>query len=341
MTVFSVLDLIPLNATQTPKEALADSHALVQRADALGYGRYWVAEHHNSGAIASTAPAVALAYLGTGTERIRLGSGGVMLPNHSPLVIAEQFALLEAMYPGRIDVGLGRAPGTDPITARALRRDMSRETVDRYPSDVLELAGYLGDVHEQVDPELFKKLRAAAEVPNTPEIWLLGSSLYSAELAGVLGMAYSYANHFAMNGNPVQALDHYRENFRPSAALAEPKAMVSASVLVADSIEEGRRLDLPTRVFKYQLFAGEIGPTLTPEDAKTFSERVVNGDLWKRAAGSQHVGPADLVADGLKRLVQVTGADELIMQPNGYDFATREHSLVELAREFGLGSATE
>jgi luciferase family oxidoreductase group 1 len=298
-----------------------------------------VAEHHNSGAIASTSPAVALAHLGEGTSRIRLGSGGVMLPNHSPLVIAEQFALLEGMYPGRVDIGLGRAPGTDPITARALRRDMSRETVDRYPSDVLELAGYLGDVHEEIDAELFTKLRAAADVANVPDIWLLGSSLYSAELAGMLGMAYSYANHFAMNGNAVEALDHYREHFRPSARLSEPKAMVSASVLVADSLDEARRLDLPTRVFKYQLFAGNIGPTMSPDDAATFSQRVVNADIWHRASGSQYVGPADLVADGLRRLVQVTGADELIVQPNGYDLPTRQRSVDDLAAEFELPAA--
>jgi luciferase family oxidoreductase group 1 len=289
--------------------------------------------------IASSATAVLIAHIAARTDTIGLGAGGVMLPNHSPLVIAEQFALLEGMYPGRVDIGLGRAPGTDPITARALRRDMSRETVDRDPTDVLELAGYLGDVHEEIDAELFTKLRAAADVANVPDIWLLGSSLYSAELAGMLGMAYSYANHFAMNGNAVEALDHYREHFRPSARLSEPKAMVSASVLVADSLDEARRLDLPTRVFKYQLFAGNIGPTMSPDDAATFSQRVVNADIWHRASGSQYVGPADLVADGLRRLVQVTGADELIVQPNGYDLPTRQRSVDDLAAEFELPAA--
>lgn len=340
MTKFSVLDLIPVNDSQKVADALQSAKALIEEADRLGYHRYWVAEHHNTEAIASTSPAVSLAYLGSATQRIRLGSGGVMLPNHSPLVIAEQFALLEGMYPDRIDVGLGRAPGTDPITARALRRDMSRETVERYPADVLELAGYLGDVRPQVDAEMFKKLRAAADVEHSPEIWLLGSSLYSAELAGVLGMRFSYANHFAMGQNAVQALNHYRAHFEPSASLAEPCAMVSATMLVADSIEDARALDLPTRVGRYQLMAGKMGRTMSPEDAKDFSEKVVNSELWNRATGSQFVGPVQLVANSIRQLRDQTQADEIMLQPNGYDVATRIHTLAEVAAALELDAAT-
>ncbi|WP_404811349.1 LLM class flavin-dependent oxidoreductase [Gulosibacter chungangensis] len=341
MTKFSVLDLIPVNDSQKVADALQSSKALVEAADRLGYHRYWVAEHHNTEAIASTSPAVSLAYLGSATERIRLGSGGVMLPNHSPLVIAEQFALLEGMYPDRIDVGLGRAPGTDPITARALRRDMSRETVERYPADVLELAGYLGDVRPQVDAEMFRKLRAAADVPHRPEIWLLGSSLYSAELAGVLGMPFSYANHFAMGQNAVQAVNHYRAHFEPSATLAQPRAMVSATMLVADTIEDAQALDLPTRVGRYQLMAGKMGRTMSPEAAKEFSERVVNSELWNRATGSQFVGPVQLVANSIRQLHDQTGAEEIMLQPNGYDVATRIHTITEVAAALELDSAAE
>lgn len=341
MTKFSVLDLIPISASQRVADALQSSKALVEAADRLGYHRYWVAEHHNTEAIASTAPAVALAYLGSATECIRLGSGGVMLPNHSPLVIAEQFALLEGMYPDRVDVGLGRAPGTDPITARALRRDMSREAVNRYPADVLELAGYLGDVRPQLDPETFQKLKAAADLENRPEVWLLGSSLYSAELAGVLGLPFSYANHFAMGQDAIGALAHYREHFEPSAVLEAPRAMVSATMLVADTAADAQYLDLPTRVGRYQLMAGKMGRTMSPADAKVFSESLINSDLWNRATGSQFVGPTELVATSIRRLQEQTGADEVMLQPNGFDIATRIHAVTEIAAALGLGSDAE
>ncbi|MGO1544480.1 MAG: LLM class flavin-dependent oxidoreductase [Gulosibacter sp.] len=337
MTKISVLDLIPVNSDQRVSDALESSRQLIEAADRLGYHRYWVAEHHNTEAIASTSPAVSLAYLGNSTTRIRLGSGGVMLPNHSPLIIAEQFSLLEAMYPDRIDVGLGRAPGTDPITARALRRDMSREAVERYPADVIELAGYLGDEREQIDPEVFRRLRAAADLEHSPEIWLLGSSLYSAELAGALGMPFSYANHFSMGGNAAGALAHYREHFEASSMLDKPRAMVSATVLVADTIEEARRLDLPTRVNRYQLLAGKLGRTMTPDDAKDYSERIVNSDFWNRATGSQFVGPTQLVVNSIRHLMDATEADEIMLQPNGFDVETRIHSLSEIAGALELG----
>ncbi|QUY63215.1 Luciferase [Gulosibacter molinativorax] len=339
MTNFSVLDLIPVNSAQRVADALQSSKELVETSDRLGYHRYWVAEHHNTESIASTSPAVALAYLGSATERIRLGSGGVMLPNHSPLVIAEQFALLEGMYPDRVDVGLGRAPGTDPITARALRRDMSRDAVNRYPADVLELAGYLGDVRPQVDAETFTKLKAAADLEHRPQVWLLGSSLYSAELAGVLGLPFSYANHFAMGNDAVGAVRHYREHFEPSQVLERPLAMVSATVLIADTIEEARYLDLPSRVNRYQLMAGKLGRTMTPEDAKAFSERLINSDLWHRATGSQFVGPTQLVASSIRHLRDQTGADEIMLQPNGFDVATRIHTLTEIAGALELSVA--
>ncbi|SJM67326.1 LLM class flavin-dependent oxidoreductase [Gulosibacter sp. 10] len=336
MTKISVLDLIPVASDQRVPEALASAREFIAAADRLGYHRYWVAEHHNTEAIASTSPAVVLANLGTATERIRLGSGGVMLPNHSPLIVAEQFALLEGMFPGRVDVGLGRAPGTDPITARALRRDMSREAVDRYPSDVIELAGYLGDVREQVDAGIFEKLKAAADLEHRPEIWLLGSSLYSAELAGLLGLPFSYANHFAMGQNAVGALQHYREHFTPSPVLDKPRAMVSATVLVADSLEEARALDLPTRVNRYELMAGKLGRLKSPEEAREFAERVEATEIWHRSSGSQHVGPIQLVANGIRALRDQTGADEIMLQANGHDVATRIRSITEIAEALEL-----
>lgn len=323
MTRVSLLDLIPLAEGQTPAAGLADARELVRAADRLGYHRYWVAEHHNTRAIASTSPAVTLAWLGNGTERIRLGSGGVMLPNHAPLVVAEQFALLEAMYPGRIDLGLGRAPGTDPITAAALRRDTSHEAVNRYPADVLEIMALLGERRPQVEAERMQRLRAAAEVPHTPEFWLLGSSLYSAELAGVLGLPYAYAHHFAMSGDALAAAAHYRRHFTPSPTLDAPQFMISASVLVADTHQEALRLDVPQRVSRYQLIAGKLDKMLSPEDAAEFAGKVEGHDLWRRARGNQYVGTADVVRRGLERLVDQTEADELMLSINAHGVSTR------------------
>lgn len=331
MTLVSVLDLIPLTTEQTTADALADAREFARAADRLGYHRYWVAEHHNTDAIASTSPPVALAALGAATERIRLGSGGVMLPNHAPFVVAEQFALLEGMFPDRIDLGLGRAPGTDPITAAALRRDTSHQTVHDYPRDVLEILGLLDERRRDQDPEHFRRLRAAANVAHAPEVWLLGSSLYSAELAGVLGLPYSYANHFAMHGDPAAAFDHYRRHFEPSATLDAPRTMVSASVLVAESHADALRLDVPQRVQRYELMAGRIGKRRSPEEAAKFADSVVNTDLWMRATGSQYCGTADVVARGLDRLVERTRADELMLTTGAYDLADRISTLEALA----------
>ena len=332
MTLRSVLDLIPLPTGRTVPEALAASKSLVEAADRLGYHRYWVAEHHNTEAIVSTSPPVALAWLGTGTSRIRLGSGGVMLPNHAPFVVAEQFALLEGMHPGRIDLGLGRAPGTDPITAAALRRDPSPQSVHEYPQHVLELLGLLGDPRPQHhDPERLRRLRAAAELANPPEIWLLGSSDYSAALAGALGLRYAYANHFGMGGDAVTALDLYRQSFVASPRLDRPHALVSASVLVADSAAEARQLDLVARVQRYQLMANRLGRVMTPEEAAEQAERVAGSELWERARGHQHAGTAEVVEAGLAALVARTGADELMLTTTAHDPEVRLRTLEALA----------
>ena len=331
MTLVSVLDLIPLTTGQTTTEALSDAREFAQAAERLGYHRYWVAEHHNTDAIASSSPPVTLAWIGAATERIRLGSGGVMLPNHAPYVVAEQFALLEGMFPDRIDLGLGRAPGTDPITASALRRDPSQKAVHNYPQDVLEILGHLGGMRANHDPEYFRRLRAAADVAHTPQVWLLGSSLYSAELAGALGLPYAYANHFAMHGDPASAFAHYRRHFEPSATLDAPHTMVSASVLVADTHEEAVRLDVPARVQRYELMAGRIGQRRSPEAAAEFAATKVNQDLWERASGHQYSGTVDVVRRGLEHLVERTGADELLLTTSAYALADRIRTLTDLA----------
>ncbi|NLT26582.1 MAG: LLM class flavin-dependent oxidoreductase [Microbacteriaceae bacterium] len=332
MTLRSVLDMIPLATGQDVPGALDDSKAFVAAADRLGYHRYWVAEHHNTEAIVSTSPPVALAWLGAGTERIRLGSGGVMLPNHAPFVVAEQFALLEGMFPDRVDLGLGRAPGTDPITAAALRRDPSHQAVHEYPQHVLEILGLLGDVREgHHDPETLRRLRAAAEVAHLPEVWLLGSSLYSAELAGVLGLRYAYANHFGMAGDPAAAFDVYRREFRPSPTVAEPWTLVSASVLVADSYAEAQRLDVVARVQRYQLMSNRLGRVVSPEEAARIAEQAGGTELWQRARGHQHVGERDVVEAGLAALVDRTGADELMLATTAHSLDVRLRTLEALA----------
>lgn len=339
MPAISVLDLMMLRREQSVPDALDAARTLIRAADSLGFKRYWVAEHHNSEAIASTSPAVALAYLGNGTERIRLGSGGVMLPNHSPLAVAEQFALLSHMYPGRIDLGLGRAPGTDPLTAAAVRGATSseprRDAVARYPQDVLEVAGYLGDVRNDEHREHFRRLRASAQLDTPPQLWLLGSSNYSAALAAQLGLPFAYANHFGFGANPRAAFDEYRDQFVPSAVCPEPLALVTASVLIADSMDAATHLDLPSRVFRYQLMAGKPEAMLTPDEAAEFATRVVNPDLWFRATGSQYLGPGERVRERLQELLTTSGADELMVQLGGSDPDTRLHTLHELAPLIG------
>ena len=231
MVPLSVLDLATVSEGATPAEALADTVALTRQAEQLGYRRIWVAEHHGMPSVASSSPPVLVAHLAASTRTIRIGAGGVMLPNHAPMVVAEQFATLEALHPGRIDLGLGRAPGTDPATARALRRQAD-VGADHFPEDVVELFGYLADVE-----------RPAAQPAITPgigylpEVWLLGSSLFSAQLAGLLGLPFSFAYHFAPDLLD-QALERYRATFRPSFVLEHPHVMVAVSVLCAEDADE-------------------------------------------------------------------------------------------------------
>src|SRR6476619_141023 len=221
MVPVSILDLVPVILGETPREALRKSLDLAQHAERLRYMRYWVAEHHNMTAIASAATSVVIGYLAGGTKTIRVGSGGVMLPNHSPLVIAEQFGTLESLYPGRIDLGLGRAPGTDQLTARALRRDPL--SADRFPHDVQDLQLLFGPARDD-DP-----IRAVPGTGREVPLWILGSSTYGARLAALLGLPYAFASHFAPT-DLMAALELYRRNFQPSAQLAEPYTMAGLNV---------------------------------------------------------------------------------------------------------------
>ncbi|MGO2111264.1 MAG: LLM class flavin-dependent oxidoreductase [Pseudoclavibacter sp.] len=328
---FSVLDLAILNANDDVHSALAASIEVARAADELGYRRFWVAEHHNGESIASTSPPVLLSAVGAATTRIRLGSGGVMLPNHVPYVIAEQFAMLDGLYPDRIDLGVGRAPGTDPITAAALRRDTSRRSVEDFPTDVVELLGFFGDVREYHDTASLRRLRATPETTTHPRVWMLGSSLYGAELAGKLGLPYTFANHFGMASDPRAAADHYRASFEPSPLLEKPYLMMSASVLTAPSREEAERLALPAKVMTHQIRTGRITKVMSPDDAAVFRERVLDGEVFEAGTGIQYAGTPEVVMSGLDALAAETGADEIMLAGTIFDPADRIRTLRELA----------
>src|SRR5712671_3011224 len=262
MVPISILDLVPVILGETPREALRKSLDLAQHAERFGYTRYWVAEHHNMTAIASAATSVVIGYLAGGTSTIRVGSGGIMLPNHSPLVIAEQFGTLESLYPGRIDLGLGRAPGTDGRTLRALRRDF--ESAESFPQDVRELQSFLGDA--QPGQAVQAVPGAGTKVP----IWILGSSLFGAQLAAALGLPYAFAAHFAP-GHLMEALQIYRAQFRPSAQCDRPYAMIGVSGIAADSDAAARRLFTSPQQAFTNIVRGTRGKLRPPiDDIETY-----------------------------------------------------------------------
>ena len=248
MTALSVLDLSPITEGGSPAQSMRNSLDLARRAEALGYRRYWVAEHHNMPGIASAATAVVIGHVAGGTSTIRVGAGGIMLPNHAPLVIAEQFGTLDALYPGRIDLGLGRAPGTDQRTAFALRRNLHGDP-DDFPRDVVELQGYFRE------PRPDDHVRAIPGSGQNVPIWILGSSLYGAQLAAMLGLPYAFASHFAPAAL-MPALDIYRESFRPSEQISSPHAMAGFNVFAADTDEEGHRLRTSARQWTLALRRG-------------------------------------------------------------------------------------
>jgi luciferase family oxidoreductase group 1 len=319
----SVLELATVAEGSTPAQALAESTELARRVEQLGYRRLWVAEHHGMPAVASSAPAVLIAHLAAATESIRVGSGGVMLPNHAPLVVAEQFGTLEALHPGRIDLGIGRAPGTDPHTARALRRtaDLGAE---RFPDDLVELIGYFtGAVEHPV---------AMPGLGYLPELWLLGSSLFSAELAGLLGLPFSFAHHFSPRYTE-PALDRYREAFRPSAVLSEPHAMVAVAVICAPTEEEARWVAGPSVLSTLRLRTNRVGPLPTPQAAADYEYTPAELEIVEPVTASHVVGDPATVRAELDALVVRTGADELMV-------TTRVHAQADRVRSFELLAGT-
>ena len=323
MIPYSILDLVPITQGSDARIALDNALDLARHAEKWGYNRFWVAEHHNMPGIASSATAVVIGHLASGTQTIRVGSGGVMLPNHAPLVVAENFGTLEALYPNRIDLGLGRAPGTDQQTMRALRRDNSSHGADNFPRDVLELQRYLAPREEN------QRVRAIPGEGTQVPIWLLGSSLYSASLAAQLGLPFAFASHFAPD-LLMQALELYRDNFEPSEQLDKPHAMIVANVFAADSDEEARRLFTSVEQAFVNLRRGAPGqlpaPLETPERPWTAYEQ----ENVDHSLAFSFVGAPATVRAGLQRLVEQTGADELMLTAMIHDHDARLRSF-ELA----------
>ncbi|MEJ1160352.1 LLM class flavin-dependent oxidoreductase [Prosthecomicrobium sp. N25] len=323
MIPLSVLDLAPVPEGSDVSAALANTVDLATHAERLDFHRYWLAEHHNMPGIASAATAVLIGRVAAATSTIRVGSGGIMLPNHSPLVIAEQFGTLACLFPGRIDLGLGRAPGTDPATARALRRDLDT-AAERFPDDVIELMGLLGE------PEPDQRIRAIPGAGTGVPLYILGSSLFGAQLAALLGLPFAFASHFA----PAQLFDAlaiYRDRYRPSALWPKPHAIVAASVIAAETDDEARLLFTSQRQAVLNLRTGRPG-RLPPPDP-TFEDRLdpAARRMLDSVTAFSVVGAPATVRAGLERIIAETAADELIVTGQIHAHARRVRSFEILA----------
>ena len=323
MIPFSVLDLSPIARGSTAATAFANSRDLAQHAERWGYQRYWLAEHHNMTGIASAATSLVIAHVAAGTQTIRVGAGGIMLPNHAPLVIAEQFGTLAALYPGRIDLGLGRAPGTDQQTARALRRNLNG-SVDTFVDDVQELRAYF----QPAQPG--QAVRAVPGAGLNVPVWLLGSSLFSAQLAAKLGLPFAFASHFAPD-YLLPALKIYRQYFQPSAVLEKPYAMVGAGVFAAHSDAEAKRLFSSAQMQFLNLLRGTPGELNPPIDDIELLWSPQEKQQIARTLACAIVGAPATIKQGLQTLIAETQADELIVTAQIYDHAARLHSYELLA----------
>jgi luciferase family oxidoreductase group 1 len=319
----SVLDLAPVVAGSNAGRALRNSLDLARHVEAWGYRRYWVAEHHNMPGIASSAPAVLIGHLADATTTLRVGSGGVMLPNHAPLVVAEQFGMLEALHPGRIDLGLGRAPGTDGATAAALRRSEAALTADDFPQQLGELLGFFQGSFPDGHP--YRRIHAVPAEGNMPAVWLLGSSGYSAQVAGLLGLPFAFAHHFS-SGNTLPAVELYRSSFRPSAVLDEPYLLLGAAVVCADTDSRARWLHGSSKLSMLRLRSGQPGLLPSPDEAAEYTYTPAEKTGIESFTASHVVGDPERVQQELDELLKKTDADELMVTTNVYDHADRLRS---------------
>jgi len=324
MIPVSILDLAPVVEGSNPAEALRRSLDLAQHAEEWGYTRFWLAEHHNMSGIASAATSVVIGYVAGGTKRIRVGAGGIMLPNHSPLVIAEQFGTLETLYPGRIDLGLGRAPGTDQRTWQAMRRDPS--AAERFPQDVLELQVLLGPSQPG------QAYHATPGTDTNVPLWILGSSLFGAHLAAMLGLPYAFASHFAPDAL-MQALEIYRARYQPSAQWPKPHAMVGCGVIIAETDDEARRLFTSVQQRIIGMVRGTRGLTQPPVDDIDALWSPMEKAHAERMLACSFFGSVETVRRRLQKFVADTQADELMVTCGVYDHAAKLRSYELLAKE--------
>jgi luciferase family oxidoreductase group 1 len=329
----SVLDLSPVTTATPGSAALRNSLDLARLAERLGYKRYWVAEHHNLANIASSAPEIMIGQIAAATASMRVGSGGVMLPNHAPLMVAERFKVLEALFPGRIDLGLGRAPGTDPVTSYALRARQDGRGGDDFLERFQELLLLERGAFPEGHP--FRRVRAVPTDVALPPIWLLGSSGYSAELAAAVGMGFAFAHHFA-EYDAVSAMLAYRQHFKPSAAMAEPYAILATAVIAADSDAEAERIAASADLHYARRAQGEYAPLASPEDAAAYPYAPIDRERIARHRARLIVGGIETVKSRLLQLIESTRADELMATTMVYDHGARRHSYEILAQAFGL-----
>lgn len=318
MPVLSVLDLSPITAGADPSQALSNSLSLAQHTEGLGYYRYWVAEHHNMPGIASAATAVVIGHIAGGTSTLRVGSGGIMLPNHAPLMVAEQFGTLAALYPNRIDLGLGRAPGTDGMTAHALRRTLHSDP-NKFPQDVLELKGYLADAQENQ-----KVLAIPGQGSNVP-LYILGSSLFGAQLAAILGLPFAFASHFAPAAM-MRAIALYREEFTPSEQLHKPYVMLGYNICAADTEAEAQRLRTSGLRALLNLRQGRPGPLPPPIDNFETTLTTAEQSILAQSDAAAAVGDVEQIRDQVAEFVAQTQVDELIITSQIFDHEARCHS---------------
>lgn len=322
MIPVSILDLIPINQGDTAVDALHNSLDLAQHAEQWGYSRFWVAEHHNMPNIASSATSVIIGYLASATQRIRIGAGGIMLPNHAPIVVAEQFGTLASLYPGRIDLGLGRAPGSDPLTMRALRRDPAR--ADNFADEVAELQSYFTSA---LKPRTIQAIPGAGvDVP----LWILGSSLFGAHLAAVMGLPYVFAAHFAPD-YLFDALNAYRSTFQPSQRLPKPYAVICVNAVVADSDRQAERLFTTMQQSVVNLIRGERQLMMPPVDDIESYWSPIEKQRVSNMLRCSFVGSKTAVKDKLQTFIDETQADEIMVSTNVYDQQERLYSYQSLA----------
>jgi luciferase family oxidoreductase group 1 len=340
----SVLDLAPVVSGSNAVQALRNTVDLAQHVERLGYHRFWLAEHHNMPGVASSSPAVLIGRVADATSRLRVGSGGVMLPNHPPLVVAEQFGMLEALHPGRIDLGIGRAPGTDQATARALRRTTGTLSADDFPQQLGELRHYFDkpqDNPENLAEDAWPQNRESGIIAmpapgNRPPLWLLGSSGYSAQVAGVLGLPFAFAHHFSP-ANTLPALELYRSSFRPSAELTSPYAMVAASVVAAGDDAEAYRIAAPGGLAFLRLRSGRPGLFPSPEEAAAYPYSPMEREWIRERLDSQVVGGPDTIRERMDDLLAQTAADELMVTTMVHGHSDRLRSYQLVAAAFGAG----